>query len=64
LKVRYPDLAVLFMSGYTDDTVVRHSVAESGVPFLQKPFTGDDLAMKVRRVLDAAVTPSSHLHTA
>jgi PAS domain S-box-containing protein len=56
LSARYPRLAVLFMSGYTDDTVVRHRVAESGVAFLQKPFTGDELAVKVRRVLDAART--------
>ena len=54
LTAAYPQLAVLFMSGYTDDTMVRHSVAESGVAFLQKPFTGDELALKVRRVIDAA----------
>jgi two-component system, cell cycle sensor histidine kinase and response regulator CckA len=57
LKAKRPDLAVIFMSGYTDDTVVRHSVAESGVPFLQKPFTGEELAMKVRRVLDGVAVP-------
>jgi two-component system, cell cycle sensor histidine kinase and response regulator CckA len=54
LTSRYPGLALLFMSGYTDDVMVRHSVAESGVAFLQKPFTGEELAQKVRRVLDAA----------
>jgi two-component system, cell cycle sensor histidine kinase and response regulator CckA len=58
LKARHDSLAVLFMSGYTDDTVVRHSVAESGVPFLQKPFTGQELAVKVRRVLDSAAVSS------
>jgi PAS domain S-box-containing protein len=42
----------LFMSGYTDDAVVRRGVREEGVPFLQKPFTIDALAQKVREVLD------------
>jgi signal transduction histidine kinase/ActR/RegA family two-component response regulator len=56
LTARYPRLAVLLMSGYTDDTVVRHRVAESGVAFLQKPFSGDELAVKVRRLLDGLRT--------
>jgi PAS domain S-box-containing protein len=47
-----PDLAVLFMSGYTDDAVVRHGVLESEKNFIQKPFTCAALASAVRRVLD------------
>jgi len=43
----------LFMSGYTDDAIVRHGVLWSGVSYLQKPFTVDSLAAKVREVLDA-----------
>jgi two-component system, cell cycle sensor histidine kinase and response regulator CckA len=42
----------LFMSGYTDDAIVRRGVREEGVPFLQKPFTIDALAAKVREILD------------
>jgi two-component system cell cycle sensor histidine kinase/response regulator CckA len=49
-----PDASVLFMSGYTDDAVVRHGVLQAGVAYLQKPFTGDSLAAKVRAVLDAS----------
>jgi CheY-like chemotaxis protein len=47
-----PGLKVLCMSGYTDDSIVRHGVLESGVAFIQKPVTPTSLATKVREVLD------------
>jgi len=49
-----PGIRVLFMSGYTDDEVMRRGVIEGQTAFLQKPFTPDLLAQKVREVLDAA----------
>ncbi len=49
-----PQMKVLFMSGYTDDAVVRHGVATSGRAFLQKPVTAIELARKVQSVIDAA----------
>jgi CheY-like chemotaxis protein len=52
-----PELKVLCMSGYTDDSVIRHGVLESAMPFLQKPFTPDSLARKVREVLNAVTDP-------
>jgi two-component system cell cycle sensor histidine kinase/response regulator CckA len=48
-----PGLKILFVSGYTDDAVVRNGVLEADVAFLQKPFTPTALAQKVRAVLDA-----------
>ena len=47
-----PDIKVLFLSGYTDDLVVRHGVQREELAFLQKPFTPSALAHKVRAVLD------------
>ena len=58
-----PEMKVLCMSGYTDDSVVRHGVLESGVAFLQKPITPASLATRVREVLDAepvTTRPDSH----
>jgi len=52
MQALLPGIKVLFLSGYTDDAIVRHGVLEPGVAFLQKPFAADALARKVREVLD------------
>jgi CheY-like chemotaxis protein len=53
LSSKWPELKVLFMSGYTDDGVFRHGVLETGLAFLQKPIMPATLTRKVRDVLDA-----------
>ncbi len=52
LKIHQPGLKVLFMSGYTDDTVLHHGLQTAQVEFLAKPFSPVALAAKVRMVLD------------
>jgi PAS domain S-box-containing protein len=52
LRRRWPGIRVLYISGYTDDAVVRHGLEAAADAFLQKPFTPQGLARKVRDVLD------------
>src|SRR5574341_1682227 len=52
LSALRPGLKVLYMSGYTDDGIVRQGMLEPGLAYLQKPFRPDALARKVREVLD------------
>jgi PAS domain S-box-containing protein len=49
-----PEMKVLFMSGYTDDAIIRQGILERGISFIQKPFTPAGLAEKLRGVLDGA----------
>ena len=48
-----PQMQVLFISGHSEDVVMRHGVSDTVAAFLQKPFTPDALARKVREVLDS-----------
>jgi PAS domain S-box-containing protein len=52
IHTRHPGMKVLYMSGYTDDAIVRNGVLEHGMPYLQKPFSIEGLLQAVRQVLD------------
>lgn len=52
VKARYPDVRVLYMSGYPDESIVHHGVLEAGTHFIEKPFMPRALTQKVRHVLD------------
>jgi YesN/AraC family two-component response regulator len=52
LKEIHPEMKVLYMSGYTDNAILHHGILEEGTNFIQKPFSMDGLARKVREVLD------------
>ena len=57
LKTTYPDLKILFTSGYTDNTIAHHGVLDAGVEFLAKPYTPATLVRKVRAILDNQAAP-------
>ena len=57
LRENHPKLKVLFMSGYTDDTVIRHGIIDAKARFIQKPFTFDGFAKEVRGILDEGIFP-------
>ena len=56
LAERYPEIRVLFMSGYTEDSATRRDILLRGSPFLQKPFSVAELAKAVRESL--VLTPA------
>ena len=56
LKTTYPELKILFTSGYTDDAIAQQGVVETGAEFLSKPYRPAALAGKVRAMLDAPQT--------
>ena len=53
LRVSRPETRVLYISGYTNDEVVRRGIAETDGMFIQKPFSSDDLVRRVRELLDS-----------
>ncbi len=54
LRRARPGIAILYMSGYTDDAIIRHGLLDADIQLIGKPFTATALTQKVRAVLDAA----------
>ncbi len=57
LSALRPEIKALFISGYAGNAIFHHGVLDPGIAFLQKPFTAQELAQKVREVLDATESP-------
>ena len=51
LRVRRPDLPILYVSGYTDDAILQHGTLLPNTAFLQKPFSPGSLAERIREIL-------------
>ncbi len=51
LQAVYPDLKILFMSGYTAEVIATQEILQEGLAFIQKPFTRSDLSQKLREIL-------------
>jgi len=56
-----PETRVLYMSGFTDDAIVRHGLLDDDFAFIQKPFSPDALALKAREMLDQSVPARKQL---
>jgi PAS domain S-box-containing protein len=52
LRALYPRLHILFMSGYTEETITEHGVLNPGTHFIGKPFSPSELTRKIRQILD------------
>ena len=64
LAQHYPTLPVLYTSGFANDDVIRRGLLDASRPFLQKPFAPDDLARKIREVLEATTGLEHHAQSA
>lgn len=51
IEEAYPNLKILFMSGYTDNVIAHHGILEDGIQFIQKPFAKEELAEKITEIL-------------
>jgi two-component system cell cycle sensor histidine kinase/response regulator CckA len=61
LRIQFPNLKILFVSGYTDDAVVRHGVEDSSDRLLLKPFTPAELAQRIKTLFDdSEPVPAEH----
>ena len=59
MRASAPDARVLLMSGYTDGVLVEDFALKDDIAFIQKPFSSEGIAWKLRAVLDAPLPPES-----
>ena len=52
LELVYPQIRTIFMSGYTENTIAHHGVLAKGVQFIHKPFSREELSIRIRETLD------------
>ncbi|MEJ5273333.1 MAG: response regulator [Spirochaetota bacterium] len=50
IKLKLPDVKVLYMSGYTDNVIVHHGILDKNVNFIQKPFLINELSQKLKQI--------------
>ena len=55
LHLRHPEMKVLFMSGYTDNRLIRGNTVPANTEYIPKPFSSLELVGKIRRVLDGKI---------
>ncbi len=61
ISAQRPNIKVLYMSGYTANTIINRGVLEPGIHYIQKPFSVTDISRKVRDVLDSSTPPTQEL---
>ncbi|BHH85935.1 hybrid sensor histidine kinase/response regulator [Desulforhopalus sp. 52FAK] len=56
ITTQHPDIAIIFMSGYTENSIVHHGVLDDGITFIHKPISRNGLATSVRKAIDQQKT--------
>jgi len=58
VSIHHPDLKVLYISGFTKESILQRGILEAHMPYLEKPFGREELALRIRQILDTTATPA------